>query len=71
MILTSPGKGVTTVVAGVNDDRVEDSVNIYAAASCTTNAIVPLLKTMDETYGVEVSRWRCHGLCFACGWQEV
>lgn len=54
VILTAPGKGVTTVVSGVNDDRVDDSVNIFAAASCTTNAIVPLLKAMHETYGVEV-----------------
>lgn len=55
VILTAPGKGVTTVVAGVNDDRISDSVDVYAAASCTTNAIVPVLKTLDETYGIKVS----------------
>ena len=58
VLLTAPGKGVTTIVAGVNNDRVSPDVNIYAAASCTTNAIVPILKCLNDKYGIEVSAHR-------------
>lgn len=55
VVLTAPasGPGVTTVIAGVNDDRVKDETQLYSAASCTTNAIVPVLKVMKEAFGIK------------------
>ncbi|KEA62012.1 NADPH-dependent glyceraldehyde-3-phosphate dehydrogenase [Marinobacterium lacunae] len=52
VILTAPGKGVKNIVMGVNDSDVVDSDKILSAASCTTNAIVPVLKAMNDKYGV-------------------
>lgn len=52
VVLTSPGSKLTTIVAGINDDRVSEDVDIYSAASCTTNAIVPVLKCVEEKFGI-------------------
>ena len=53
VILTAPGKGnLKNVVAGINHDIIEDSDTIISAASCTTNAIAPPLKAMDDEYGI-------------------
>ena len=41
------------MVAGINDDRVVPEVDLYAAASCTTNAIVPILKAVHDEFGIE------------------
>ncbi|MFW0169995.1 glyceraldehyde-3-phosphate dehydrogenase [Rothia sp. P4278] len=53
VLLTAPGKGVKNIVCGVNDSIIEDSDAILSAASCTTNAITPVLAVMDEVYGVK------------------
>ena len=54
VILTAPGKGdMKNIVAGINDDILEASDSIISAASCTTNAITPPLKALDDEYGVE------------------
>ena len=53
VLLTAPGKGVPNIVYGVNhEDYNPDEVNIYSAASCTTNAITPVLKAVEDTLGV-------------------
>mgnify|MGYP000002532928 CR=1 FL=1 len=53
VLLTAPGKGVPNIVYGVNhEDYNPDNVNIFSAASCTTNAITPVLAAMEETLGV-------------------
>ena len=53
VILTAPGKGdLKNIVAGINSDLIEPSDTIISAASCTTNAIAPPLKAMDDEYGV-------------------
>ena len=53
VVLTAPGKGnIKNIVAGINTGDIEDSDEIIAAASCTTNAIVPVLKTMHEEYEI-------------------
>ncbi|MFD2890920.1 glyceraldehyde-3-phosphate dehydrogenase [Flavobacterium chuncheonense] len=53
VLLTAPGKGVPNIVYGVNhEDYNPDEVKIYSAASCTTNAITPVLAAMEETLGV-------------------
>ncbi len=53
VVLTAPGKGdVPNVVFGVNNELLTDNENIFSAASCTTNAIVPVLKAVNDRYGV-------------------
>lgn len=52
-MLTAPGKGdIKNIVYGVNDNEIADSDTIMSAASCTTNAITPVLKALDEKYGI-------------------
>ncbi len=53
VLLTAPGKGVPNVVMGVNESMVGSDTNILSAASCTTNAIVPILKVISEQFGIE------------------
>ncbi|MDQ0994568.1 glyceraldehyde-3-phosphate dehydrogenase [Streptomyces sp. V3I7] len=53
VVLTAPGKGdVPNIVHGVNHDMIKPDERILSCASCTTNAIVPPLKAMDDEYGV-------------------
>ncbi|MBZ4033135.1 glyceraldehyde-3-phosphate dehydrogenase [Flavobacterium sp. 17A] len=53
VLLTAPGKGVPNIVHGVNqNDFNPDELDIFSAASCTTNAITPVLKVIEETFGV-------------------
>jgi glyceraldehyde 3-phosphate dehydrogenase len=53
VLLTAPGRGMKNVVIGVNENVLDDADRIIAAASCTTNAIAPVLKAVDEAWGVE------------------
>ncbi len=54
VILTAPGKGVPNIVYGINHRDLDISnTHIFSAASCTTNAICPILKVMEDTYGIE------------------
>ncbi|GAA0557296.1 glyceraldehyde-3-phosphate dehydrogenase [Halomonas salifodinae] len=53
-LLTAPGKGdIKNVVYGVNHGDITSDDRIVSAASCTTNAIVPVLKALNDHYGVE------------------
>ncbi|MFJ4095455.1 glyceraldehyde-3-phosphate dehydrogenase [Kitasatospora sp. NPDC089913] len=53
VVLTAPGKGdVPNIVHGVNHDTIKPDEQILSCASCTTNAIVPPLKAMDDEFGV-------------------
>lgn len=53
VLLTAPGKGdMLNIVYGVNNDAITDDDAIVSAASCTTNAITPVLKTLNDTFGV-------------------
>lgn len=53
VILTAPGKGaIKNIVAGINDAEIEPGDTILSAASCTTNAIVPVLRAADDEYGI-------------------
>jgi glyceraldehyde 3-phosphate dehydrogenase len=53
VLLTAPGKGVPNIVHGVNQNEYNpDEINIFSAASCTTNAITPILKAVEDTLGV-------------------
>ncbi len=54
VLLTAPGKGIPNIVHGVNhNEHNPDQVDIFSAASCTTNAITPILKVMEDSFGVK------------------
>ncbi|QBR73376.1 glyceraldehyde-3-phosphate dehydrogenase [Microbacterium sediminis] len=54
VLLTAPGKGdIKNIVYGINSDEIEPGDTILSAASCTTNAITPVLAALDEAYGVD------------------
>jgi glyceraldehyde 3-phosphate dehydrogenase len=54
VLLTAPGKGVPNIVHGVNqNENNPDTVDIFSAASCTTNAITPILKVIEDSFGVK------------------
>lgn len=54
VIISAPGSGeIKTIVLGVNDDQIDDSTAIYSNASCTTNCLAPMVKTLDEAFGLE------------------
>ncbi len=54
VLLTAPGKGdIKNIVYGVNHKDIEPADQILSAASCTTNAITPVLKAINDEYGVE------------------
>lgn len=53
VLLTAPGKGVPNIVHGVNHQEYDpNTIDIFSAASCTTNAITPVLKVIDDCYGI-------------------
>jgi glyceraldehyde 3-phosphate dehydrogenase len=55
VLLTAPAKGdVPNVVHGVNHETVDiNKHKIFSAASCTTNAIMPILFVMDKEFGIQ------------------
>ncbi len=53
VILTAPGKGdIPNIIYGVNNQDIRDDDRIVSAASCTTNAIVPVLKAIDDRFEI-------------------
>ncbi len=54
VLLTAPAKDVPNVVYGVNQDTIDiKAENIFSAASCTTNAIMPVLYVVDKELGIQ------------------
>lgn len=54
VLLTAPGKGaVKNIVFGVNTQDITGEDTILSAASCTTNAITPVLKVIEDVWGIE------------------
>jgi glyceraldehyde 3-phosphate dehydrogenase len=54
VLLTAPGKEIPNIVYGVNSKGLDfDKETIFSAASCTTNAIVPVLKVIHDNLKVE------------------
>jgi len=53
VILTAPGKGdIPNIVAGINNNLITDQEQIFSAASCTTNAVVPVIKAINDRFGI-------------------
>ncbi|WP_370739493.1 glyceraldehyde-3-phosphate dehydrogenase [Arthrobacter glacialis] len=53
VLLTAPGKGtLKNIVHGINHGTITDHDTIVTAASCTTNAITPVLKVLNDKYGI-------------------
>ena len=55
VILSAPAKGsdIPTVVLGVNDDTLDPNAKIISNASCTTNCLAPMVKVLDDAFGLE------------------
>ncbi|NVK30906.1 MAG: glyceraldehyde-3-phosphate dehydrogenase [Gammaproteobacteria bacterium] len=53
VLLTAPAKGdIKNIVFGVNEKDIDPADNILCAASCTTNAITPVLKVLNDRFGI-------------------
>lgn len=54
VLLTAPGKDVPNIVYGINHFGINvNKINAFSAASCTTNAITPILKVVEDAYGIK------------------
>ena len=55
VVISAPakGEGAKTVVLGVNEEVVEDGDIIISNASCTTNCIAPIMKVLEDEFGIE------------------
>lgn len=54
VLITAPAKGVPNIVYGVNHQKYNpDKYDIFSAASCTTNAITPILKVLEDNFGIK------------------
>ncbi|MCT2089645.1 glyceraldehyde-3-phosphate dehydrogenase [Micrococcus terreus] len=54
VLLTAPGKGdIKNIVFGVNSEDIAEGDTILSAASCTTNGITPVLKVINDEYGID------------------
>lgn len=55
VIISAPakGEGAKTVVIGVNDETIKKGDQILSNASCTTNCIAPIMKVLEDNFGIE------------------
>jgi glyceraldehyde 3-phosphate dehydrogenase len=55
VVLSAPAKGhdIKTIVLGVNDELLEVGDTIVSNASCTTNCLAPMIKILEEEFGIE------------------
>ena len=55
VVISAPakGKGAKTIVIGVNEETIEDEDKILSNASCTTNCIAPIMKILEDNFGIE------------------
>ena len=55
VVVSAPCKGdVKTIVYGVNEDILTGDEEVISAASCTTNCLAPVLKVLDDNFGIEI-----------------
>lgn len=58
VIISAPAKGdsadtATTIVLGVNEDKLDDASDVISNASCTTNCITPVAAVIEKTFGID------------------
>jgi len=54
VVISAPGTGdLKTIVLGVNDNILDGSEQVLSNASCTTNCLAPMVKVLDEAFGIE------------------
>jgi len=55
VVISAPakGEGATTIVLGVNEDKLEEASDIISNASCTTNCITPVAAVIENHFGIE------------------
>ncbi len=54
VLISAPGKGnMKTIVYNVNDNILDGSEQIVSSASCTTNCLAPVLKVIEDAFGIE------------------
>jgi glyceraldehyde 3-phosphate dehydrogenase len=55
VVISAPAKGgdVQTIVLGVNQEELDRRANVFSNASCTTNCLAPVVKIMDENFGIQ------------------
>lgn len=55
VLISAPAKssGVQTIVLGVNGDDLDRRANVFSNASCTTNCLAPLMKILEDNYGIK------------------
>tara|TARA_B100000795_G_scaffold60056_1_gene40086 strand:- start:2458 stop:3456 length:999 start_codon:yes stop_codon:yes gene_type:complete len=54
VIISAPAKGdIKTIVIGVNDDLLTETDTIVSNASCTTNCLAPIVKLLNDNFGIE------------------
>ena len=53
VIVSAPCKGAINIVFGVNEKILKSSDQIISATSCTTNCLVPMVKVLDDNFGIE------------------
>lgn len=53
VVVSAPGKEMPTFVYGVNHTEYQPSMDVVSDASCTTNCFAPLVKIIDDAFGVE------------------
>lgn len=55
VVISAPAKdeGAKTIVIGVNEDTVTEDDKIISNASCTTNCIAPVMKVLEDNFGIE------------------
>ena len=52
VLITAPSKDAPTIVLGVNDDTLKNTMKIVSNASCTTNCLAPVVKVLNDNFGV-------------------
>ena len=54
VLLTAPGTEIPNIVYGINNKKLDiENLNIFSAASCTTNCIAPILKIIEDNLGIK------------------
>jgi len=53
VVVSAPCKGAINVIFGVNEKSLKSNDQVISAASCTTNCLAPMVKVLDENFGIE------------------